>query len=32
MVMQNAKTVIIEEFGGSDTLKIVNKEVGEPGT
>ncbi|MDG1298813.1 MAG: quinone oxidoreductase [Paracoccaceae bacterium] len=32
MVMQNAKTVIIEEFGGSDILKIVNKEVGEPGT
>ena len=30
--MQKAKTVIIEEFGGSDILKIVNKEVGEPGT
>jgi NADPH2:quinone reductase len=31
MVIQQAKTVIIEEFGGSEVLKIVNKEVGEPG-
>ncbi len=31
MVIQQAKTVIIEAFGGSEVLKIVNKEVGEPG-
>lgn len=26
-----AKTVIIEEFGGSDKMKIVEREVGDPG-
>ena len=25
-----AKTVIIEEFGGSDQLKLVDRDVGEP--
>ncbi|KRS14360.1 quinone oxidoreductase [Roseovarius atlanticus] len=26
-----ARTIIIEEFGGPDTLKLVDREVGEPG-
>lgn len=26
-----AKTVVIEEFGGADALKVVDREVGEPG-
>ena len=26
-----AKTVIIEEFGGADNMKIVDREVGDPG-
>ena len=25
-----AKTVIIEEFGGSDQLMVVDRDVGEP--
>ena len=25
-----AKTVIIEEFGGSDQVKLVDRDVGEP--
>ena len=31
MTSSTAKTVIIEEFGGSDAMKIVDREIGDPG-
>ncbi|MEP0943870.1 MAG: quinone oxidoreductase [Rhizobiaceae bacterium] len=31
MTSSSAKTVIIEDFGGSDAMKIVDRDIGDPG-